>query len=204
MIPLVPLRLKPRGFKILPTKARFLGMTRRSSPWMMPSPFLRTRQAQEQKHGHEQGQGLSQCFSCYLLESGRKKSTSLRMYCLRLDSVCCLKRRSAPNVFNFIRHNCKPGIFERICLSKYLLCRLFRLYEWGEIYLKFRFFIGRSSFTFSLYMERTLRRKCAIFNQTEAGWQKYVFTFTFSFFCAARILSCSLRRGMTAPLSRPE
>ena len=174
MIPLVPLRLKPRGFKILPTKARFWGMTRRSSQWMMPSPFLRTRQVQEQKHGHEQEQGLSQCFSCYLLESGRKKSTSLRMYCLRLDSVCCLKRRGAPNVFNFIRHNCKPGIFERICLSKYLLCRLFRLYEWGEIYLKFRFFIGRSSFSFHyIWKERYAANVRFSIRQKLAGKNMY-------------------------------
>lgn len=31
----------------------------------------------------------------------------------------------------------------------------------GEGYLEFPFFIGRSSFTLSVYMEGTLRRKCA-------------------------------------------
>lgn len=70
--------------------------------------------------------------------------------------------------------------------------------------LHFRFFIGRTSFMLSLYIERTLRCKCAIFNQIEADWQMYVSTFTFSFFSAARILSYSLRRGTRASLSQPE
>ena len=73
-----------------------------------------------------------------------------------------------------------------------------------RVILNFRFFIGRSSFTLSVYMEGTLRCKCAIFNQIEADWQMYVSTFTFSFFSAARILSCSLRRGTRASLSQPE
>ena len=38
----------------------------------------------------------------------------------------------------------------------------------GEGYLKFPFFIGRSSFTLSLYIEGILHCKCAIYNQIEA------------------------------------
>ena len=45
----------------------------------------------------------------------------------------------------------------------------------------------------SIIYVRKQCRKCAIYNQIEADWQRYVSTFTLSFFSAARILSYSLR-----------
>ena len=70
--------------------------------------------------------------------------------------------------------------------------------------LNFRFFIGPSSFTLSLYIEGMLHCKCAIYNQIEVDRQRYVSTFTFNFFSAAKILSCSLRRGTRVSLSQLE
>ena len=51
-----------------------------------------------------------------------------------------------------------------IVLRRWLRLWITMLFSAGVRYiLNFRFFIGRSSFTLSLYVERTLHRKCAIF-----------------------------------------
>ena len=73
-----------------------------------------------------------------------------------------------------------------------------------EVYLEFPFFHRAFLLCASIIYVRKQCRKCAIYNQIEADWQRYVSTFTLSFFSAERILSYSLRRGTRISLSQPE
>lgn len=74
----------------------------------------------------------------------------------------------------------------------------------GEVYLEFPLSHLALLLCASIIYVREQYRKCAIYTQIEADWQRYVSTFTLSFSSAARILSYSLRRGTRISLSQPE